>query len=188
MPNYQGHFMPRPDENHYMPEAFANSITWALATSMPTKIPSGSMNSSCELLARPCEMRALMAQATVRALLTGWVRRPSLFIASVCRSENPDSIRDISCERRSELLASSSSCTRRRAGETRASRFPYCWRDSRTARRLTTASPQRTSRMRRTGLRASRRATGFTRGSTSIYRQLSRTRSGSAKEGLSGVP
>ena len=26
MPNYQGHFMPRPDENHYMPEAFANFI------------------------------------------------------------------------------------------------------------------------------------------------------------------
>ena len=26
MPNYQGHFMPRPDENHYMPGAFANFI------------------------------------------------------------------------------------------------------------------------------------------------------------------
>ena len=26
MPNYQGHFMPRPDGVHYMPEAFANFI------------------------------------------------------------------------------------------------------------------------------------------------------------------
>ena len=26
MPNYQGHYMPAPDGNHYMPEAFANFI------------------------------------------------------------------------------------------------------------------------------------------------------------------
>ena len=26
MPNYQGHFMPKPEESDYMPEAFANFI------------------------------------------------------------------------------------------------------------------------------------------------------------------